>query len=101
MTLKADMARDINEVFLNEDDFAETRRVADRDILCVFYAEGRADGVDEYGVEAKPKHILQAATDDLPSVHAGETLRIDGDLWEVRDVREEYGMTSLQLTRRA
>ncbi len=101
MTLKADMVRDIDEVFLREDDFAETRRVGARDIKCVFYAEGHAAGVDEYGVERSPRHILQAATDDLPTVHAGDKLRIDGSLWDVQDVREEYGMTCLQLTRRA
>ncbi len=101
MILKADMERDIGATFLNEEEFAEVRNVAGLDILCVMYAEARADGVDELGVEQVPHSILQARTDELPSVYAGQELRVDGTLWDVLDVREDYGMTSIRLNRRA
>jgi hypothetical protein len=98
MSLKDDMARDIRETFLNEDDFAETRTVAGRKIVCVLYEDAGSAGVDGMNV-SQSSYTLQAAAKDLPTLTVGDVLRIDGELWGIESFSIDYGMAVVKLTR--
>lgn len=98
MSLKDDMVRDIHETFLNAEEFAETRTVAGRKIACVFYEEKPTAGADEMGV-AEYSYILQARETDIPKLQAGDTLRIDGQIWGVTDISKDFGMAVIKLTK--
>ena len=98
MSLKDDMARDIRETFLNEDDFAERRTVAGRRISCVFYEGGSSSGDDEMGV-SRHSYTLQAAESDLPSLNIGDRITIDGEIWWIESYSIDFGMAVLQLAR--
>lgn len=96
MTLKDDMARDIDGVFLNEEEFAEPRRVAGREIVCVFYETATAQADEDYGRSFK-SYTLQAKSSDLPALRVGDALTVDGKAYTVANVRTDYGMTITEL----
>ena len=98
MSLKGDMARDIQETFLNLDDFAETRTVAGRRIDCVLYATGGSSGTDEMAV-SQSNYTLQAAEKDMPAHTVGDRLTIDGEIFIIQDSSTDYGMAVVQLSR--
>lgn len=98
MSLKDDMLRDIDETFLNEDEFAETRTVAGRKIKCVLYEDSPTSGTDEMGV-AQYSYTLQAKAADIPTLRAGDTLRVDGTIWAVIDISTEFGMSIVKLSK--
>lgn len=98
MSLKDDMARDLDEIFLNEDDFAEVRTVAGRKIKCVLYEDAPTAGTDEMGV-AQYSYTLQARADDIPNLRAGDTLRIDGNIWAVIDISNDFGMAVVKMSK--
>ena len=98
MSLKDDMARDLEATFLNEDEFAETRTVAGRKIKCVLYENTPTAGTDEMGV-AQYGYTLQARTADLPSLRAGDTLRVDGTIWMVIDISNDFGMSVVKMSK--
>ena len=96
MTLKADMARDIGAVFLNEDDFAETRRVGGKMIKCVFYEGSDSTADDDYGRSYK-LYTMHAETRALPPLRVGDTLVVDNKTYTVNNVRVDYDMTTLEI----
>ena len=96
MTLKADMARDLDEVFLNTEEFAEPRRVGGKKITCVFYETEESSAVDEFGRDVK-SYTLQAKTADLPQLRVGDMLNIDSRAFTITNVRRDYGMTVVEL----
>lgn len=96
MNLKADMARDIGGVFLNEDDFAETRRVGGKIIKCVFYEGSESTADEDYGRSYK-LYTLHAETRTLPPLRVGDTLVVDNKTYTVNNVRDDYGMTTLEI----
>lgn len=96
MSLKTDMARDLDEVFLNTEEFAEPRRVGGREIKCVFYETEESAAVDEYGRDVK-SYTLQAKTADLPQMRVGDMLNIDTRAYTITNVRRDYGMTVAEL----
>lgn len=98
MSLKDDMARDIQDTFLNGDEFAEQRTVAGRKIKCVFYENSPTAGTDEMGL-AQYGYTLQCSAGDIPSLSAGDTLRIDGTIWMVTDYSNDFGMAVVNLSR--
>lgn len=98
MSLKDDMERDLESIFLNEDDFAEVRTVAGRKIKCVLYEDSPTAGTDEMGV-AVYRYTLQAKASDIPNVRAGDTLRIDGNIWAVIDYSNDFGMAVIKLSK--
>lgn len=102
MSLKADMARDIDEVFLNEDDFAAVRHVCNRQVTCVLYAQSEPNeaGADGMGVGGQ-MYTLQAKASDLPRVREGDNMVIDGVPWEVVDYRNEHGMAVVKIRKQS
>jgi hypothetical protein len=96
MSLKDDMARDIEETFLDMDEFAEMRTVAGRRIACVFY-ETSSSG-DEMGV-IRHYYTLQAAEKDMPMLSVGDRLTIDGEIWTIESCATDYGMAVVQLSK--
>lgn len=103
MSLKADMARDIDEVFLNVEDFAAVRHVCNRQVRCVLYAQSgdtNEAGADGMGVCGQ-LYTLQAKACDLPRVREGDNMVIDGVPWEVVDYRNDQGMAVVKLVRQS
>ena len=98
MSLLDDMERDISETFLNEEEFAEERTVAGRKISCFLYENTPTAGMDEMGV-ATYGYTLQAKAGDIPSLRAGDSLRIDGNIWTVIDYSNDFGMAVVKLTK--
>ena len=96
MTLKSDMARDIGAVFLNEDDFAETSRVGGKKIKCVFYEGSESTADDDYGRSFK-LYTMHAKTLALPPLRVGDKLVVDNKTYTVSNVREDEGMTTLEI----
>lgn len=95
-SLKADMARDLTDTFLNEDEFAETRRVGNREMLSVLYETSESSAIDESGRTFK-SYTLQVRAKDLPSVRTGDSLTIDSRAYHVTNVRKDYGMVVVEL----
>lgn len=97
MSLKTDINADIRETFLNEGEFAESRVVAGRVIKCVFYADADSNGADD-GIAAS-YYLLYAETDDLPrTVKPGVQIAVDGKIYAVVSMRDDYGMSVLKLS---
>lgn len=96
MRLKDDMARDLDEVFLNEDDFAEVRSVGSKRVKCVLYETAQSQ-LDEENGRGFKAYTLQAKKSDLPPLRAGDVLIVDGKTYTVSNVRVDYGMGIIEL----
>lgn len=98
MSLKTDMSADIGSVFLDDTEFAETRHVGNKPILCVMYPAG-GDPADEMAVSTAD-WVLQARASDLPpNLTPGKNLTIDGKLWTVTEYTNDIGMGVVKLVR--
>lgn len=96
MNLKDDMARDLDGLFLNVEEFAEPRRVAGKEIVCVFYETAAAQAEEDYSRSFK-SYTLQAKSADLPALRVGDALTVDGKAYTVANVRTDYSMTIVEL----
>lgn len=96
MRLKDDMTRDLDEVFLNEDDFAQVRSVGGERVKCVLYETAQSQLDEENGMGYKA-YTLQAKKSDLPPLRAGNVLIVDGKTYTVSNVRMDYGMSIIEL----
>lgn len=98
MSLKDDMAADVGNVFLNEDDFAERHVVEGRELTAVFYEDDLEPSDSNMGLVIKT-FILQAKSGDMPPVRKpGATLDIDGRLFIVQTWKTDCGMSVVKLT---
>ena len=99
MTLKDDIAADIDAVFFDDDEFAEEHVVEGAKILCVVdtcRAQASSKGT-EYGL-SEADYVLYAKTKDLPRRKAaGSLLRLDGRDLTISRWDEEDGVTSVEL----
>lgn len=99
MSLKDDMQKDF-AVFFNSDEYAEMHVVAGKQTACVFYEQ--IDNARGNHGEYPQAWQLQARKQDLPSVmRAGDTLTIDGKIWIINSVKDDLGVSVVNLTRRA
>lgn len=97
MSLKSDINADIRETFLNWGEFAESRVVSGRVIACVFYAGSDSNG-DDMGT-AESTHVLHAETSDIPrTVKQGKQIAIDGKVFDVLSICDDYGIATLKLS---
>lgn len=98
MSLKDDIAADIDEVFLAEDDFAGRYVVEGKKVLAVFYEEDLEPADSNMGLVVKT-FILQAKVDDLPPAKKpGALLEINGRKYIIQTWRSDCGMAVVKLT---
>lgn len=106
MTFKEQIARDIDNVFINGDEFSEMHNVNGKDMLCQVDTNELVDRERRYkfnhslygdGVYLKETLIFVRKTDygKLPSV--GRSITLDGKMYIVSDAIDEDGIYSIAL----
>ena len=100
MTLKDEIANDIDNVFLNLGDFAEIHLVDGKEILCVLDDESlkTRQGSAEIGIDESTL-LLFAKVDDLPKKTKGGLLNIDHKQYMIDDWKVNFGMAEIVLHR--
>jgi hypothetical protein len=99
MSLKDEILEDIDNVFLNFEDFAEEHTVEGEPIMCIFDDDELKErqGTNELGVE-NGTILLFAKSSDLPPRRVpNEYLEIDGKNYVIDDWRENLGMAEIIL----
>jgi hypothetical protein len=84
--------RDVAEVFLNPDEFAETHDVNGAKILCVISSDVVSAAPGQYVGEFQNVKKLYVSVDDMEEPVRGQILTIDGSRHTVQDVSNESGM---------
>ena len=100
MTFKDEIANDINNVFLSEDEFAEMHLVEGKNIPCVLDDEAlkTRQGSAEIGVDESTL-LLFAHVNDLPKRKKGGLLNIDHKEYMIDDWKVNFGMAEVVLHR--
>lgn len=97
MSFRDEMMRDIDETFLEADEFASEHVVEGKRILCVV-DEAKSAPKDANFNLAQADFVLLAKTADLPPRKAaGALLNLDGRELTVGAWSDEDGMTSVEL----
>lgn len=98
MSLREEIVRDIDEVFLDADEFASWHLVEGKRILCVV-DEAKSVPKDAEFDLSQADYVLFAKTADLPPRKAaGALLNLDGRELTVETWSDEEGMTSVGLS---
>ena len=100
MTFKDEIANDLNNVFLNIDEFAETHIVEGKEILCVLDNDSlkARQGSAEIGIDESTL-LLFANIDDLPKKQKGGLLNVDHKEYMIDDWKVNFGMVEIVLHR--
>ena len=100
MTLKDEINNDINNAFLNVDDFAEKHFVEGKEILCVLDDEAlkTRQGSAEIGIDESTL-LLFANINDLPKKQKGGLLNVDHKIYMIDDWKVNFGMAEIVLHR--
>lgn len=97
MSFRDEMMRDIDETFLEADEFASWHIVEGKRILCVVDEAKSAPKDADFDL-AQADFVLRAKTSDLPPRKAaGALLNLDGRELTVEAWSDEDGMTSVEL----
>lgn len=100
MSFKEMLEQDINNVFLNIDEFGSKHFIEGREITCIFDDEAlreRQSG-SELGV-SESSILIFANTKDLPSPKGvNEHINVDGKEYTVDAWDENMGMTQIALS---
>lgn len=98
MTFKDEIAQDIDNVFLNLDDFAETHIVEGKEISCVLDDEAlkTRQGSAEIGIDESTL-LLFAKVEDLPDKQRGGLLNVDHKIYMIDDWKVNFGMAEIAL----
>ena len=99
MTLKDEMANDINLVFLALDDFAELHLIDGKEVFCVIDNDSlkTRQGTAEIGID-ECSLLLFAKVDDLPEKKKGGILIIDHKPYKIEDWKVNFGMAEIALS---
>ena len=99
MTLKDEIANDINLVFLALDDFAEEHLVDGKKILCVIDNDSlkTRQGTAEIGIDESTL-LLFAKVEDLPKKKKGGLLNVDHKQYMIDDWKVNFGMAEIALS---
>ena len=99
MSFKDEIAADLDAVFLELNEFAETHRVEGKDITCVIDSDkGQRKNDGAMYDLAQADFILMAKTADLPArKEAGSVLNLDGRELNVSEWDEQDGLTIVGL----
>lgn len=92
------MLNDLDNVFLNLDDFAETHLVEGKEIQCVLDDEAlkTRQGSAEIGIDESTL-LLFAKVEDLPKRKKGGLLKIDHKIYIIDDWKVNFGMAEVAL----
>lgn len=98
MTLKDEIANDINNVFLDLNDFAEEHLVEGKKILCVIDNDTlkTRQGTAEIGIDESTL-LLFAKVEDLPKRKKGGLLNVDHKQYMIDDWKVNFGMAEIAL----
>lgn len=98
MSLKDEIANDINNVFLDFDDFAEEHLIEGKKILCVIDNDTlkTRQGSAEIGIDESTLLVF-AKVDDLPKKKQGGVLNVDNKLYMIDDWKVNFGMAEIAL----
>lgn len=103
MSLKKLIASDIDDVFIDEDDFCDTHVIEHHEIACSFDNDEMAElsGGDEFAVGDSVLRIF-AKTEDLSDAGLsyegyGSHINVDGQIYTVTDWHENMGMTEIHM----
>lgn len=103
MNLKELIASDIDDVFINIDDFCDTHVIEGREIECSFDNDEMAElsGGDEFAVGESVLRIFAktSALSDAGLVYRGygSHIEVDGKIYTVTDWIENMGMTEIRM----
>jgi len=99
MTFKEELKADIDNVFLNLDDFGEDHTIEGKPLICMFDDDELKErqGTNDLAV-SESSQILFAKEQDLPKRKvAGDKLVIDGKVYVVDDWKVNLGMIEAAL----
>ena len=98
MTFKDEMLNDLDNVFLNLDDFAEMHLVEGKKIQCVLDDESlkTRQGSAEIGIDESTL-LLFAKVSDLPNRKKGGLLQIDHKIYMIDDWKVNFGIAEVAL----
>ena len=98
MSFKDDILNDINNVFLNLEDFGEEHIIDGNPVICMFDDDALKvrSGSNELSV-SESTLLLFAKVSDLPRKVAGDDLLIDGRIYVVDDWKVNLGVAEVAL----
>lgn len=100
MTFKELLIADIDNVFLNFEEYGEEHIIDGKQVICVFDEDKLTErqGSNELAV-SDSSILLFAKQDDLPRRKVnGDKLVIDGKVYEVDDWKVNFGMAEVVLS---
>lgn len=97
MDFKEMVEADITSVFLNPEEFGETHRIGDQDVVCVIDRD--VYGQKDAGFEGITDNTmtLYAKAGSMPRPSVGKKLPVDGSFHLVQSVSVEMGMLVIRL----
>lgn len=100
MSLKGEIINDINNVFLNFDDFAEEHIIEGKKVLCIYDDESlkTRQGSAEIGIDESTLLIF-AKVEDLPKRKKGGLLNVDHKEYMIDDWKVNFAMAEIALHR--
>ena len=100
MTFKDQLDIDNANVFMNQDEFSVEVVFDGNTLLVIMEDVSFAEiGIDTPGLYGHAK-ILHVAAVDLPITYVAEQdIDLNGSIWTIKDVRDEYGMMVFELFR--
>jgi hypothetical protein len=98
MTFKDEITNDIDNVFLELEEFAETHLVDGKEIRCVLDDEAlkTRQGSAEIGIDESTL-LLFAKIEDLPKRKKGGFLKVDHKIYIIDDWKVNFGMAEIAL----
>ena len=100
MSLKGEIINDIDNVFLNFDDFAEEHIIEGKNVLCIYDDEAlkTRQGSAEIGIDESTLLIF-AKVEDLPKRKKGGLLNVDHKEYMIDDWKVNFAMAEITLHR--
>ena len=98
MSFKDDILNDVNNVFLNLEDFGEEHIIDGKPVICMFDDDALKvrSGSNELSV-SESTLLLFAKESDLPRKIIGDDLLIDGRIYIVDDWKVNLGVAEVAL----
>lgn len=100
MTFKEELLEDINNIFLNLDEFGEEHIINGKPVICMLDDDSLKlrQGSNELSI-SDSSLLLFAKESDLPRKVVGDDLTIDGKIYIVDDWKVNLGMAEVVLHR--
>ncbi|WP_339271411.1 hypothetical protein NYE54_08105 [Paenibacillus sp. FSL K6-1330] len=104
MNLKEQMARDVQQTFMNPDEFAEIHSIYGVDLLCIINNDSLRQASQAMALDAYSSYLLlHISRTELEKIgrmpKEGNEFNLDGKRYRVTNVAEEMGMMEIALER--